>query len=91
MKGAIIFLLAVALAIAGAGWYHDNLETVKSKDFKIEIAKLKTELDSIKRNQDTLKKDVREIKIDLDTVKLGNELIFKTMNENKGRSLFDLF
>lgn len=91
MKGVIIFLMVIALAIAGAGWYHDSLETVKSKDFKIEIAKLKTELDSIKKNQDTLKKDVREIKIDLDTVKIGNELIFKTMNENKGKSFFDLF
>ncbi|MBR4678562.1 MAG: hypothetical protein IKO99_11235 [Bacteroidales bacterium] len=91
MKNALIFTLCLVLVLCGVAWWHDSTETVKTKDFKVEITKLKRELDSVKANQDTLKRLVRKIEIDIDTVKTGNELIFKTMNENKNRSFFDLF
>ena len=91
MKTAIIFLLLLAVVLVGIGWYQDNLDTVKDKDFKIEMAKVRRELDSIKRNQDTIKSEIRDMQQDLDTIKTGNEVIFRTMNENKGRSFFDLF
>ena len=91
MKNALIFTLCLVLVLCGIAWWQDSTETVKTKDFKVEIAKLKRELDSVKANQDTLKRLVRKIEIDIDTVKTGNELIFRTMNENQGKSFFDLF
>lgn len=91
MKGAIIIALIIALFLVGMAYYHDSLETVKERDFKIEMQKVRRELDSIKANQDTIKREIRDMQIDLDTIKTGNEVIFRTMNENKGRSFFDFF
>ena len=91
MKTAIIFLLLLAVVLIGIGWYQDSLDTVKDKDFKIEMAKVRRELDSVKANQDTIKREIRDMQIDLDTIKTGNEVIFRTMQENQSRSFFDFF
>ena len=91
MKTAIIFLLLLAVVLVGVGWYQDSLDTVKDKDFKIEMAKVRRELDSVKANQDTIKREIRDMQIDLDTIKTGNEVIFRTMQENQQRSFFDFF
>lgn len=91
MKGAIIFLLLLAVVLIGIGWYQDSLDTVKDKDFKIEMQRLRREIDSLKANQDTIKSEIRDMQIDLDTIKIGNEVIFRTMQENQSRSFFDFF
>lgn len=91
MKTAIIFLLLLAVVLVGIGWYSDQVDSVKSKDFKIEMQRLRHEIDSIKANQDTIKSEIRDMQIDLDTLKIGNEVIFRTMQENQSRSFFDFF
>ncbi len=54
-----------------------DLEKVE-KEFKMQI-------DSVLRECDTLKSELRQVRANTDTLKAGQEVIYRTMQENKDK------
>lgn len=88
--GFILFLLTIGAIAVLAIVYKCDYNRVA---LKIDIEKLRTEfraeIDSVLKNQDSIKNEIRAVKSNTDTLKAGQEVIFRTMNENKGRNIFD--
>jgi len=88
MKNGLIILITVAFVFflydvycKGDSATKADLETVKKE--------LKQQIDSVLQNCDSLKSELRTVRKNTDTLKAGQEVIFKTMQENKNKSFLD--
>jgi len=88
MKGLlIVVILLAAVCIFNA---IQNQQSVTRDEFTETHKRLKMQVDSILRNCDSLKNELRAVRCNTDTLKAGQEVIFKTMSENREkRSLLD--
>lgn len=88
MKGLFIGLvLLAAVCIFNAVQNH---QSVTRDEFTETHKRLKMQVDSILRNCDSLKNELRAVRCNTDTLRAGQEVIFKTMSENREkRSLLD--
>ncbi|MBQ3657800.1 MAG: hypothetical protein II956_13340 [Bacteroidales bacterium] len=91
MKNGLLILISIALVFYLYGTFVMSEKTVSKEEFEHTHKRLKQQIDSVLRNCDSLKNELRAVRKNTDTLKAGQEIIFKTMNENKGKSFFDLF
>jgi len=87
--------LTIAIAALFAALYasiNKSGDNVSQKEFRAAHAEVLVQFDSVhfeiselNTKISEIQKDITGIKIDLDTVKRGNQVIYKTMNENKTR------
>lgn len=87
--GLLTFILSMCFCFLG--FYTANIDTVSKAEFTKTHNRLKLQIDSILRNCDSLKTELKAVHANTDTLKAGQEVIFKTMNENKEKtSIIDL-
>lgn len=91
MKNALTIIVAIVLVIFLYFEYGYERQLATKSDLETVKKELKQQIDSVLRNCDSLKNELRAVRKNTDTLKAGQEIIFKTMNENKGKSFFDLF
>ncbi|MBO7596212.1 MAG: hypothetical protein J6T70_04125 [Bacteroidales bacterium] len=91
MKKLIISGFALLILFCGYNAIN-NSQTVTKAEFTATHNRLKKQVDSILRNCDSLKSEIRAVRANTDTLKAGQDVIFRTMNENAAekRSLLDL-
>lgn len=86
----ILVILSLAVLLLGFS-ILTNKDTVSKAEFTKTHNRLKMQIDSILRNCDSLKTELKAVHANTDTLKAGQEVIFKTMNENKEKtSIIDL-
>lgn len=92
MKQLLITILIVLFSLVAYNYYTGNNDTVTKDEFNAAHAELRQRIDSVMRNCDSLKTELRAVRANTDTLKAGQEVIFRTMQENKGKetSLWDL-
>lgn len=92
MKNTLITIVIVVLALAAYNYYTSDTDTVTKSEFNAAHTELRQRIDSVMRNCDSLKTELRAVRANTDTLKAGQEVIFRTMQENKGKktSLWDL-
>lgn len=69
---------------------ENNDNNATKSDLETVRLELKAQIDSVLCNQDSIKAELRAVRQNTDTLKAGQEVIFKAMKENEGKSLFDL-
>ena len=91
MKTAISIVLVV-LAFVVVWWYIGQNNAATRQDLDDVRRELRAQIDSVLMECDSLKSELRAVRANTDTLKAGQEVIFRTMQENKGRetSLWDL-
>ena len=93
MKNALITIVIVVVAMAAYHYLTDSGgDPVTRDEFNAAHNELRQQIDSVMHECDTLKSELRAVRANTDTLKAGQEVIFKTMQENKGKetSLWDL-
>lgn len=88
------FNFVLFLAIAGTIVmiylsYRGNYITATKSDLEAVRLELSAQIDSVLRNQDSIKAELRAVRQNTDTLKAGQEVIFKTMQENQSKSLLN--
>ena len=88
----VISIVLVVLAFVVVWWYIRQNNAATRQDLDDVRRELQAQIDSVMRNTDTLKIELRAVRANTDTLKAGQEVIFRTMRENKGKetSLWDL-
>ena len=91
MKTAISIVLVV-LAFVVVWWYIGQNNAATRQDLDDVRRELRAQIDSVLMECDNLKSELRAVRANTDTLKAGQEVIFRTMQENKGKetSLWDL-
>ena len=91
MKTAISIVLVV-LAFVVVWWYIGQNNAATRQDLDDVRRELRAQIDSVLMECDSLKSELRAVRANTDTLKAGQEVIFRTMQENKGKetSLWDL-
>ena len=99
MKRTIEIIVCVALSAFVILCFYCKYQsgaTATMNDLKRVEQEFNRRLDSIlvltNRNTqdlDTVKAEIRDVKADTDTIKAGQKVLFETMEENKGKSLFE--
>jgi hypothetical protein len=92
MKNTLITIVIVSSALAAYNYYTSDTDAVTKGEFNAAHTELRQRIDSVMRNCDSLKTELRAVRANTDTLKAGQEVIFRTMQENKGKetSLWDL-
>ncbi len=92
MKNALIILVLVAVVFYLYGAFIQDKNTATKGDLDEVRTELRQKIDSVMRECDTLKAELRAVRANTDTLKAGQEVIFRTMQENQGKetSLWDL-
>lgn len=65
-----------------------DLEQVRA-ELLLKIDSVLRKTDTIKTDIDTLKTELRAVRANTDTIKAANAVIFQTMRENEGKTLWD--
>lgn len=86
----ILFLAIAGTIVMIYLAYKGNYITATKSDLETVRQELKAQIDSVLKNQDSIKAELRAVRQNTDTLKAGQEVIFKAMKENEGKSLFDL-
>lgn len=90
MKKIILIALILVAAVCCFNAVN-NQRAVTKEEFTATHERLKRQIDSILQNCDSLKSELRQVRRNTDTLKAGQEIIYRTMQENtEKRSLFDL-
>ena len=88
---AIIWIALILVAAVCCFNAFNNQRAVTREEFTETHKHLKMQIDSILKNCDSLKSELRAVRCNTDTLKAGQEVIFKTMQENtEKKSLLDL-
>ncbi len=87
MKNTLITITIVVLALAAYNYYTSDTDTVKKSEFNAAHTELRQRIDSVMRNCDSLKTELRVVRANTDTLKAGQEVIFRTMQENKNKDI----
>ncbi|MBQ3619384.1 MAG: hypothetical protein II939_14650 [Bacteroidales bacterium] len=87
MKQLLITILIVLFSLVAYNYYTDNNDTVTKDEFNAAHAELRQRIDSVMRNCDSLKTELRAVRANTDTLKAGQEVIFRTMQENKNKDI----
>lgn len=88
----VISIVLVVLAFVVVWWYIGQNNAATRQDLDDVRRELRAQIDSVLMECDSLKSELRVVRANTDTLKAGQEVIFRTMQENKGRetSLWDL-
>ena len=87
---AIIWIALILVAAVCCFNAFNNQRAVTKEEFTETHKRLKMQIDSILKDCDSLKSELRAVRCNTDTLKAGQEVIFKTMSENREkRSLLD--
>lgn len=91
MKTAITIVIIIIVAAIGYEWCMMGSTATKA-DVDAAKRELRAQIDSVLMECDSLKSELRAVRANTDTLKAGQEVIFRTMQENKGKetSLWDL-
>ena len=90
MKKLIISGFVLLILFCGYNAIN-NSQTVTKAEFTATHNRLKKQVDSILRNCDSLKTELRQVKANTDTLKAGQDVIYRTMQENtERRSIMDI-
>jgi len=92
MKTAIsIVIIIIIVAAIGYEWSMMGSTATKA-DVDAAKRELRAQIDSVLMECDSLKSELRAVRANTDTLKAGQEVIFRTMQENQGKetSLWDL-
>ena len=65
-----------------------DIEQVRA-ELLLKIDSVLCKTDTIKTDIDTLKTELRAVRANTDTIKAANAVIFQTMRENEGKTLWD--
>lgn len=85
----ILFLAIAGTIVMIYLAYKGNYITATKADLEAVRLELKAQIDSVLRNQDSIKAELRAVRENTDTLKAGQEVIFKTMQENQSKSLLN--
>lgn len=85
----ILFILALTAVFVlwCLGTYYAPKPATKS-DLEAVRLKLKMQIDSVLRNQDSIKAELRAVRQNTDTLRAGQEVIFKSMKESLWQYIF---
>lgn len=88
----VISIVLVVLAFVVVWWYIGQNNAATRQDLDDVRRELRAQIDSVLMECDSLKSELRAVRANTDTLKAGQEVIFRTMQENKGKetSLWDL-
>ena len=88
----VISIVLVVLAFVVVWWYIGQNNAATRQDLDDVRIELRAQIDSVLMECDSLKAELRAVRANTDTLKAGQEVIFRTMQENKGKetSLWDL-
>lgn len=90
MKKIISIALILVAAVCCFNAYN-NQRAVTKEEFTATHNRLKKQIDSILQNCDSLKSELRQVRANTDTLKVGQDIIFRTMQENtERRSIMDI-
>lgn len=90
MKKIISIALILVAAVCCFNAYN-NQQSVTKTEFNATHDRLKRQIDSILQNCDSLKTELRQVKANTDTLKAGQDVIYRTMQENtERRSIMDI-
>lgn len=90
MKKVISIALILVAAVCCFNAYN-NQRAVTKEEFTATHNRLKKQIDSILQNCDSLKSELRQVRANTDTLKVGQDIIFRTMQENtERRSIMDI-
>ncbi len=90
MKKVISIALILVAAVCCFNAYN-NQQSVTKAEFNATHDRLKRQIDSILQNCDSLKTELRQVKANTDTLKAGQDVIYRTMQENtERRSIMDI-
>lgn len=90
MKKFISIALILVAAVCCFNAYN-NQQSVTKAEFNATHDRLKRQIDSILQNCDSLKTELRQVKANTDTLKAGQDVIYRTMQENsERRSIMDI-
>lgn len=89
-----VITIAIVIIIVAAIGYEWNMMGSTATKADVDAAKreLRAQIDSVLMECDSLKSELRAVRANTDTLKAGQEVIFRTMQENQGKetSLWDL-
>ena len=87
-------IISIALILVAAVCCFNavnNQRAVTKEEFTATHERLKRQIDSILQNCDSLKTELRQVKANTDTLKAGQDVIYRTMQENtERRSIMDI-
>lgn len=88
----VISIVLVVLAFVVVWWYIGQNNAATRQDLDDVRRELRAQIDSVLMECDSLKSELRAVRANTDTLKAGQEVIFRTMQENQGKetSLWDL-
>ena len=90
MKKIISIALILVAAVCCFNAFN-NQQSVTKAEFNATHERLKKQIDSILQNCDSLKTELRQVKVNTDTLKAGQDVIYRTMQENtERRSIMDI-
>ena len=87
----VLIIITTLVALACAYNTFNGSQSVTKSEFNATHDRLKRQIDSILQNCDSLKTELRQVKANTDTLKAGQDVIYRTMQENtERRSIMDI-
>ncbi len=87
----VLIIITTLVALACAYNTFNGSQSVTKAEFNATHDRLKRQIDSILQNCDSLKTELRQVKANTDTLKAGQDVIYRTMQENtERRSIMDI-